>query len=212
MRRKFMIIEPKARGFICVTTHPTGCDANVLQQINLVKSKGAIANGPKKVLVIGASTGYGLASRISAAFGSGAATIGVFFEKAGTEKRPGTAGWYNTAAFTKYAKEAGLYAHNINADAFSDECRAKTIEVIKRDLGKVDLVVYSLAAPVRKMPKTGEVVRSSLKPIGQTYTSTAIDTNKNEIITASLEPATQEEIDNTVKVMGGQDWELWIEL
>ena len=211
MRRKFMIIEPKARGFICVTTHPTGCDANVLQQINLVKSKGAIANGPKKVLVIGASTGYGLASRISAAFGSGAATIGVFFEKAGTEKRPGTAGWYNTAAFTKYAKEAGLYAHNINADAFSDECRAKTIEVIKRDLGKVDLVVYSLAAPVRKMPKTGEVVRSSLKPIGQTYTSTAIDTNKNEIITASLEPATQEEIDNTVKVMGGQDWELWIE-
>lgn len=211
MRRKFMIIEPKARGFICVTTHPTGCDANVLQQINLVKSKGAIANGPKKVLVIGASTGYGLASRISAAFGSGAATIGVFFEKAGTEKRPGTAGWYNTAAFTKYAKEAGLYAHNINADAFSDECRAKTIEVIKRDLGKVDLVVYSLAAPVRKMPKTGEVVRLSLKPIGQTYTSTAIDTNKNEIITASLEPATQEEIDNTVKVMGGQDWELWIE-
>ena len=211
MRRKFMIIEPKARGFICVTTHPTGCDANVLQQINLVKSKGAIANGPKKVLVIGASTGHGLDSRISAAVGAGAATIGVFFEKAGTEKRPGTAGWYNTAAFTKYAKEAGLYAHNINADAFSDECRAKTIEVIKRDLAKVDLVVYSLAAPVRKMPKTGEVVRSSLKPIGQTYTSTAIDTNKNEIITASLEPATQEEIDNTVKVMGGQDWELWIE-
>lgn len=206
-----MIIEPKARGFICVTTHPTGCEANVLEQINLVKSKGKIENGPKKVLVIGASTGYGLASRISAAFGSGAATIGVFFEKAGTEKRPGTAGWYNTAAFTKFAKEAGLYAHNINADAFSDECRAKTIEVIKRDLGQVDLVVYSLAAPVRKMPGTGEVVRSSLKPIGQTYTSTAIDTNKNEIITASLEPATQEEIDNTVKVMGGQDWELWIE-
>ena len=206
-----MIIEPKARGFICVTTHPTGCDANVLEQINLVKKKGAVANGPKKVLVIGASTGYGLASRISAAFGSGAATLGVFFEKPGTEKRPGTAGWYNTAAFTKYAKEAGLYAHNVNADAFANETRDKVIEIIKRDLGKVDLVVYSLAAPVRKMPETGEVVRSSLKPIGQTYTSTAIDTNKNEIITASLEPATQEEIDNTVKVMGGQDWELWIE-
>ena len=137
-----MIIEPKARGFICVTTHPTGCDANVLEQINLVKKKGAVANGPKKVLVIGASTGYGLASRISAAFGSGAATLGVFFEKPGTEKRPGTAGWYNTAAFTKYAKEAGLYAHNVNADAFANETRDKVIEIIKRDLGKVDLVVY----------------------------------------------------------------------
>ncbi|MGN0902588.1 MAG: enoyl-ACP reductase FabV, partial [Succinivibrio sp.] len=165
----------------------------------------------KKVLVIGASTGYGLASRISAAFGSGAATIGVFFEKAGTEKRPGTAGWYNTAAFTKYAEEAGLYAKNVNADAFADETREHVIDIIKKDLGKIDLVVYSLAAPVRKMPGTGEVVRSSLKPIGQTYTSTAIDTNKNEIITSSLEPATQEEIDSTVKVMGGQDWELWIE-
>lgn len=206
-----MIIEPKARGFICVTTHPTGCDLNVKEQIELVKKKGPVVNGPKKVLVIGASTGYGLASRISAAFGSNAATLGVFFEKPGSEKRPGSAGWYNTCAFTKYAKEAGLYAKNINGDAFSDECRNKAIEIIKEDLGKIDLVVYSLAAPVRKMPQTGEVVRSSLKPIGQTYTSTAIDTNKNEIITASLEPATQEEIENTVKVMGGQDWELWIE-
>ena len=206
-----MIIEPKARGFICVTTHPTGCDANVLEQINLVKKNGGVPNGPKKVLVIGSSTGYGLASRISAAFGSGAATIGVFFEKAGTEKRPGTAGWYNTAAFTKYAKAEGLYARNVNADAFSNECRDKVIEIIKEDLGQIDMVVYSLAAPVRKMPDTGEVVRSSLKPIGQTYTSTAIDTNKNEIIEASLEPATEEEIQNTVKVMGGQDWELWIE-
>jgi enoyl-[acyl-carrier protein] reductase/trans-2-enoyl-CoA reductase (NAD+) len=206
-----MIIEPKVRGFICVTTHPTGCDANVKHQIEYVKSQGQVENGPKKVLVIGASTGYGLASRISAAFGSGAATLGVFFEKPGTEKRPGTAGWYNTVAFTKYAEEAGLYAKNINADAFSDECRKQAIETIKADLGQVDMVVYSLAAPVRKMPETGEVVRSSLKPIGQTYTSTAIDTNKNEIITASLEPATDEEIANTVKVMGGQDWELWIE-
>ncbi len=206
-----MIIEPKVRGFICVSTHPEGCEKNVLQQINYVKSKNPVSNGPKKVLVIGASTGYGLASRISAAFGSGAATIGVFFEKPGTAKRPGTAGWYNTAAFTKYATEAGLYAKNVNADAFSDECRKKVIEIIKEDLGSVDMVVYSLAAPVRKMPKTGEVVRSSLKPIGSAYTSTAIDTNKNEIITATLEPATLEEIDNTVKVMGGQDWELWIE-
>mgnify|MGYP002626107046 CR=1 FL=1 len=205
-----MIIEPKARGFICVTTHPSGCDANVKSQIDLVKQKGTVANGPKKVLVIGASTGYGLASRISAAFGSNAATVGVFFEKPGSEKRPGTAGWYNTCAFTKYAKEAGLYVKNINADAFSDECRKHVIEVIKKDLGKVDMVVYSLAAPVRKMPDTGEVVRSSLKPIGKTYTSTAIDTNKNEIITSSLEPANEDEIANTVKVMGGQDWELWI--
>lgn len=206
-----MIIEPKVRGFICVTTHPTGCDLNVKHQIEYVKSQGKIENGPKKVLVIGASTGYGLASRISAAFGSGAATLGVFFEKPGTEKRPGSAGWYNTVAFTKYATEAGLYAKNINADAFSDECRQQAIETIKADLGQVDIVVYSLAAPVRKMPKTGEVVRSSLKPIGEAYTSTAIDTNKNEIITATLEPASDEEIANTVKVMGGQDWELWIE-
>ena len=206
-----MVIEPKVRGFICVTTHPTGCEANIKQQIDYVKSQGKIANGPKNVLVIGASTGYGLASRISAAFGSGAATIGVFFEKAGTEKRPGTAGWYNTAAFTKFAKAEGLYAKNVNGDAFSDECRQKVIELIKKDLGKIDLVVYSLAAPVRKMPKTGEVVRSTLKPIGQTYTSTAIDTNKDCIIESSLEPATPEEVENTVKVMGGQDWELWIE-
>ena len=205
-----MVIEPKVRGFICVTTHPEGCRANVKQQIDYVKSQGAVANGPKKVLVIGASTGYGLASRISAAFGSKAATIGVFFEKPGTEKRPGTAGWYNSAAFTEFAQAEGLYAKNINGDAFSDECRQKVIELIKQDLGQVDLVVYSLAAPVRKMPDTGEVVRSTLKPIGKPYVSTAIDTNKDSIIEASIDPATPEEVENTVKVMGGQDWELWI--
>lgn len=204
-----MIIEPKVRGFICVTTHPEGCRANVKQQIDYVKRQGPI-NGPKKVLVIGASTGYGLASRISAAFGAGAATIGVFFEKPGTAKRPGTAGWYNSAAFTEYAQAEGLYAKNINGDAFSNECRAKAIELIKQDLGQVDMVVYSLAAPVRKMPDSGEVVRSTLKPIGKPYVSTAIDTNKDEIIEATIEPATPEEVDNTVKVMGGQDWELWI--
>ena len=205
-----MIIEPKVRGFICVTTHPAGCEANVKQQIDYVKSQGKIENGPKKVLVIGASTGYGLASRISAAFGAGAATLGVFFEKPGTEKRPGSAGWYNTAAFTKFAQEEGLYVKNINGDAFSDACREKAIEIIKADLGQVDMVVYSLAAPVRKMPDTGEVVRSSLKPIGKAYTSTAIDTNRDTIIESIVEPATPEEIENTVKVMGGQDWELWI--
>lgn len=206
----FMIIEPKVRGFICITTHPTGCFENVKEQVELVKSRGPIENGPKKVLVIGASTGYGLASRISAAFGSKAATIGVFFEKEGTDKKPGSAGWYNSAAFDKLAKEEGLYAKSINADAFSDECRAQTIDLIKKDLGKVDLVIYSLAAPVRKLPQTGEIVRSCLKPIGQTYTSTAIDTNADTIIEASIEPATDEEVQNTVTVMGGQDWELWI--
>ena len=206
-----MIIEPRVRGFICVTTHPEGCDAHVKSQIDYVKSQPKLENGPKKVLVIGASTGYGLASRITAAFGSGAATLGVFFEKPGQGKRPGTAGWYNTAAFTKYANEAGLYAKNINADAFSDECRAQAIKMIKEDLGKIDLLVYSLAAPVRKVPSTGEVVRSSLKPIGKAYTSTAVDTNKDEIIESTIEPATDEEVKNTVTVMGGQDWELWID-
>ncbi|MCR5536256.1 MAG: trans-2-enoyl-CoA reductase family protein [Succinivibrio sp.] len=206
-----MVIEPKVRGFICITTHPTGCEANVKEQIDYVKAQGRVENGPKSVLVIGASTGYGLASRISAAFGCKAATLGVFFEKAGSEKRPGTAGWYNTAAFTKFAKAEGLYAKNVNADAFSDATRAEVIELIKKDLGKVDLVVYSLAAPVRKMPGTGEVVRSSLKPIGKPFVSTAIDTNKDCIIESSIEPATPEEVENTVKVMGGQDWELWID-
>ncbi|WP_127958162.1 enoyl-ACP reductase FabV [Serratia microhaemolytica] len=205
-----MIIKPKIRGFICTTTHPVGCAANVRRQIAYIKAQGKIANGPKRVLVIGASTGYGLASRISAAFGSDAATIGVFFEKPGTESKPGTAGWYNSAEFDKAAKQAGLYAKSINGDAFSNECRAKVIELIKADLGQIDLVVYSLASPVRKMPESGEIVRSTLKPIGEVYSSTAIDTNKDQIINALVEPATEEEIQNTIKVMGGQDWELWM--
>ncbi|MGL4932310.1 MAG: enoyl-ACP reductase FabV, partial [Aeromonas sp.] len=205
-----MIIKPKVRGFICTTTHPVGCEANVRRQIAYTQAKGTLENGPKKVLVIGASTGYGLASRIAAAFGSGAATLGVFFEKAGTETKTGSAGWYNSAAFDKAAKEAGLYAKSINGDAFSNECRAKVIELIKQDLGQIDLVVYSLASPVRKMPQTGEVVRSALKPIGEVYTTTAIDTNKDQIITATVEPANEEEIQNTITVMGGQDWELWM--
>ena len=208
--RLLMIIQPKVRGFICVTAHPAGCSANVKKQIDYVKSKGRMSGGPKKVLVIGASTGYGLASRICAAFGCGAATLGVFYEKPGTAKRPGSPGWYNSAAFARFAQEEGLYARSVNADAFSDQCREKVIEIIKQDLGQVDLVVYSLAAPVRKMPGSGEVVRSALKPIGKAYTSTAIDTNKDTVIEATVEPATEEEIANTVKVMGGQDWELWL--
>lgn len=205
-----MIIKPKTRGFICTTTHPTGCEANVKEQIARVKADGAVANGPKKVLVIGASTGYGLASRITAAFGSGAATLGVFLEKPATEKKPGSAGWYNSGAFEKAAHAEGLYAKSINGDAFSNEMRAKAIEIIKADLGQVDLVVYSLASPVRKMPDSGEVVRSVLKPIGNTYKATALDTSKDIIIDAEIEPATEEEIQNTVTVMGGEDWELWI--
>ena len=206
-----MIIKPKTRGFICTTTHPTGCEANVNEQIARVKADGAVANGPKKVLVIGASTGYGLASRITAAFGSGAATLGVFLEKPATETKPGSAGWYNSGAFEKAAHAEGLYAKSINGDAFSHEVRAKAIEMIKADLGQVDLVVYSLASPVRKLPDTGEVVRSVLKPIGNTYKATALDTSKDIIIDAEIAPATEEEVKNTVTVMGGEDWELWMD-
>ena len=205
-----MIIKPKTRGFICTTTHPTGCAANIKEQIARVKADGAMINGPKNVLVIGASTGYGLASRITAAFGSGASTLGVFLEKPATEKKTGSAGWYNSAAFEKAAHAEGLYAKSINGDAFSNEMRAKAIEMIKADLGQVDLVVYSLASPVRKLPDTGEVIRSALKPIGNTYKATAVDTSKDIIINAEIGPATEEEIRDTVTVMGGEDWELWM--
>ena len=207
-----MIIKPKVRGFICTTTHPVGCEQNVREQIEATRARGLDkAKGPKKVLVIGASSGYGLAARITAAFGYGADTLGVFFEKPGTEKRTGTAGWYNSAAFDKFAKQEGLYSKSINGDAFSHEAREKAIELIKQDMGEVDLVVYSLASPVRKLPDSGEVKRSSLKPIGETYRATAIDTNKDAIIEAEVEPATQQEIDDTIMVMGGEDWELWMD-
>jgi len=206
-----MIIEPRVRGFICVTTHPTGCAANVEQQIAYVNAQGAIPGGPKKVLVIGASTGYGLAARISAAFGCGADTLGVYFERPGEATKAGTAGWYNTAAFERIAQVNGRYAKSINGDAFSDEIKQKTIETIKRDLGQVDLVVYSLAAPRRKHPKTGEVFTSTLKPIGKAVTLRGIDTDREVVKEAQLEPATQAEIENTVAVMGGEDWRMWID-
>ncbi len=206
-----MIIKPRVRGFMCITTHPGGCDANVKTQIDYVKSQGQIADGPKRVLVIGSSTGYGLASRISAAFGSGASTLGIFFEKEGTEKKPGTAGWNNSAAFHRYADAEGLYARSINGDAFSDEIKEKTIARIKEDLGQVDLVVYSLAAPRRQHPKTGEVFTSTLKPIGQTITYKSLNTDKELIGELTVEAASQEDIDNTVAVMGGEDWQMWID-
>lgn len=205
-----MIIKPKIRGFICTTTHPTGCEKNIQAQIEYTKKQGKIEKGPKRVLVIGSSAGYGMSSRIAAAYGSDASTIGVFFEKPATDRKPGSAGWYNSAAFEKQAKEDGLYAKSVNGDAFSNETKQLVIDTIKADLGQIDAIIYSVAAPVRKLPDTGEVIRSSLKPIGETYTSTAIDTNKDVIIEASVEPATEEEVANTVTVMGGQDWELWI--
>lgn len=205
-----MIIQPKVRGFMCITSHPTGCEAHVKEQIAYVKKQGAL-NGPKRVLVIGASTGYGMASRITAAFGCGASTIGVFFEKGGSEKKPGTAGWYNSVAFHKFADAEGLYAKSINGDAFSDEIKQQVIDTIKSDLGQVDLVIYSLAAPRRKHPKTGEVFNSTLKPIGKPVTATTLDTDKKEVKTVSLEAATDDDIAQTVAVMGGEDWAMWID-
>lgn len=206
-----MIIKPRVRGFMCITTHPAGCDANVKRQIDYVKANGDIADAPKRVLVIGASTGYGLASRISAAFGAGAATLGVFFEKEGSERKPGTAGWYNSAAFHRYAEAEGLYAKSINGDAFSDAIKTKTIEAIQADMGQVDLVVYSLAAPRREHPVTGEIHNSTLKPIGSDTTQKGVNTDKEQVQDFHLEAATQEDIDNTVAVMGGEDWQMWIE-
>ncbi len=207
-----MIIKPKVRGFICTTAHPVGCERNVQEQIKITQATKHEGSGPKRVLVIGASTGYGLASRITAAFGYGAATLGVFFEKPSTPEKTGTAGWYNSAAFDKAAKQANLYSKSINADAFSNETRAKAIEIIKNEMGgAIDLVVYSLASPVRKMPDTGEVVRSALKTIGETFTNTSVDTNKDTVIEASVEPATEQEIKDTITVMGGEDWALWID-
>ncbi|MFV8818312.1 enoyl-ACP reductase FabV [Haliea sp. E17] len=206
-----MIINPRVRGFLCTTTHPAGCEANVRKQIDYVEAQGPISDGPRRVLVIGASTGYGLASRISAAFAAGAATLGIFFEKEGTEKKPGTAGWYNSAAFHKFADEKGLYAKSINGDAFSDEIKQKTIDTIKADLGQVDLVVYSLAAPRRQHPVTGVIHNSTLKPIGKDAVQKGVNTDKEEVQDFHLEAASQEEIDNTVAVMGGEDWQMWIE-
>lgn len=206
-----MIIKPRVRGFMCVTTHPLGCEANVREQIEYVRARGQIAGGPKKVLVIGASTGYGLAARITAAFGCGADTLGVFFERPGTEDKPGSAGWYNTAGFHKFAGAEGLYAKSINGDAFSDEIKQKTVDIIKRDLGRVDLVVYSLAAPRRTHPKTGQVFSSTLKPIGKAITQRGLDTDKEVVKEITLQAASQAEIDNTVAVMGGEDWQMWID-
>jgi enoyl-[acyl-carrier protein] reductase/trans-2-enoyl-CoA reductase (NAD+) len=204
-----MVIKPRVRGFICTTAHPVGCAANVDEQIAFIKEQAEI-HGPKRVLVIGSSTGYGLASRIVAAFGAQADTIGVFFERPSASGRPASAGWYNAAAFEKRAKEAGYYARSFNGDAFSDELKEQVIETIRKDWGQVDLIIYSLAAPKRKDPETGEVYSSVLKPIGKTFSSKSVDFQTGKVTETTIEPATEDEIRQTVAVMGGDDWSRWI--
>jgi enoyl-[acyl-carrier protein] reductase / trans-2-enoyl-CoA reductase (NAD+) len=205
-----MIIKPRVRGFVCVTAHPEGCAAHVNEWIEHVRQAGPIKNGPRKVLVIGASTGYGLASRITAAFGANAATLGVFYERPSEEGRPATPGWYNSIAFTQAARAAGVYAANINGDAFSDEIKRQTLDAVRRDLGQVDLVVYSLASPRRVHPRTGVVHKSVLKPVGASYTNKTVDTDKGIVSEVTIEPASELEISDTMAVMGGEDWELWM--
>jgi enoyl-[acyl-carrier protein] reductase/trans-2-enoyl-CoA reductase (NAD+) len=206
-----MIVAPKIRGFICTTAHPDGCARHVAEQITVVKNRGPITGGPRKVLVIGSSTGYGLASRIATAFGTGAATIGVFFEKSGDAEKCATAGWYNSAAFEVQAAAAGLYAKSFNGDAFSDEMKAEVIAAIKADLGQVDCVIYSLASPRRTHPKTGETFRSVLKPIGRSYTNKNLNINTGVVDEVTIQPAENDDVAQTVAVMGGEDWEMWID-
>lgn len=205
-----MIIKPKTRGFICTTAHPNGCAAQVNRQVEYVKNRPAIS-GPKNVLVIGASTGYGLASRIVAAFGAGANTIGVYGHKPAQGSRTASPGWYNSAAFERAALEAGLKSYSVTGDAFSDETKQKTIDVIRAEFGKVDTIVYSLASPRRIHPKTGEVFNSVIKPIGEPYTNKTVNFHTGVVSEATIEPATEEEIRQTVAVMGGEDWQMWIE-
>lgn len=205
-----MIIEPRMRGFICTTAHPKGCEQSVKNQIDYIKSKGKI-EGAKRVLVIGASTGFGLASRITSAFGSNASTIGVFFEKPPSEGKTASPGWYNSAAFETEAQKEGLYAKSINGDAFSNEIKQQTLELIKKDLVQIDLVIYSLASPVRMDPKTGILHRSVLKPIGTTYTNKTVDFHTGKVSEVSIEPCSGDDIENTIAVMGGEDWQMWMD-
>lgn len=206
-----MIIKPKVRGFVCVTAHPTGCAAHIQEQIDYVKSKGPIQQGPRNALIIGASTGYGLGSRIAAAFGSGAKTLGVFFERPSEDGRPATPGWYNTIAFTQAARAAGLYAANINGDAFSDDVKKQAMEIIARDMGPIDLVVYSLASPRRTHPRTGVVHKSTLQPLGAPYTNKTVDTDKGIVSEVTIQPADEAGVADTIAVMGGEDWEMWMQ-
>jgi enoyl-[acyl-carrier protein] reductase/trans-2-enoyl-CoA reductase (NAD+) len=205
------VVKPKVRGFVCVTSHPAGCAAHVREQIAHVKSQPPLARGPKKALIIGASTGYGLSSRIVAAFGARAATLGVFYERPSEKGRPASAGWYNTIALEQAAHAEGLYAKSINGDAFSEDIKLQTIARLKEDLGQVDLVIYSLASPRRTDPRSGEVYKSVLKPVGAPFTAKTVDTDKKEVLEITLEPATAEDIRQTTKTMGGEDWEMWLD-
>ena len=204
------VIKPKVRGFVCVTAHPEGCAANIQEQAKYVEHQPPIEGGPKKVLVIGASTGYGLASRVALAFGCKADTFGIFFERPSDKGRPASAGWYNSIAFEKAAHNAGLYAKSINGDAFSHAVKKQTIDALKAEMGPVDLVVYSLASPRRVDPDSGEVYRSTIKPVGESFKGKSLDTDRKEVIDVTVEPASEEEVNATVKVMGGEDWELWM--
>lgn len=205
-----MIVKPKVRGFVCVTAHPEGCAAHVAEQIRYVQDQPPVAGGPKRVLVIGASTGYGLSSRITAAFGCGASTIGVFFERPSDKGRPASAGWYNTVAFEREAAAAGLYAKSLNGDAFGNDMKDAVCRMISEDLGQVDMVIYSLASPRRTDPVDGSVYRSALKPIGKAFANKSVDTDQELVTEVTIEPASEEEIFGTRKVMGGEDWELWM--
>lgn len=206
-----MIVKPKVRAFLCVTAHPEGCAEHVREQIKYVRQQGTGRAGPAKVLVIGASTGYGLATRIVSAFGYGADTMGIFFERPSRDGKTASAGYYNTVAFEEEAARAGLGAWSLNGDAFSNEMKEQAVALIREKMGQVDLVVYSLASPRRTDPETGQVYKSALKPIGRSYSNKYLDTDKREVDFATLDPATDEEIEATVKVMGGEDWALWIE-
>ena len=204
-----MIVKPRIRGFICTTAHPGGCVASVREQIETTRANGPI-EGPQRVLVIGASGGYGLASRIVSAFGAGASTIGVSFEKEPTEKKTASAGWYNNAAFDAEAEKAGLYSKTLDGDAFGDAMKQSVIDLIKADLGQIDLMIYSLASPVRQHPRTGVLHRSVIKPLGETHHVKTINVDKGEVFETDFEPADEEEAANTVAVMGGEDWEFWV--
>lgn len=203
-----MVVEPKVKGFICTTAHPKGCEESVRRQIECTKRHGQV-EGPKKVLVIGASTGYGLASRIAVTYGYGADTIGVAFERESNGKRTATAGWYNTMAFEKFAREDGYYAKSFNGDGFSRQMKEDVIECIKTDFGQVDMIIYSMAAPRRTLPD-GTTVSSVLKTVGEPFTNKTIDLRTNEIKEVTVPEANEEEIRATVQVMGGEDWKDWI--
>lgn len=207
----FMIIKPKVRGFICITAHPEGCTSHIQEQVDYVRAQKPLKNAPRRVLVIGASTGYGLASRIVATIGGRADTFGIFYERPGEDNKPASAGWYNSVAFEKVAQAHGVKAFSMNGDAFAKDFKNKAVKALKEKMGSIDCIIYSLAAPQR-IDITGDVYKSVLKPIGQKFSGKTVNTDKAEVFQTTLEPATEDEIFQTKKVMGGEDWEDWVRL